>query len=57
MTTLKGKNLVQFRTHSVILINNDDQVLFYERTMEGETSEESWTETRHEFNLEPAIAL
>jgi uncharacterized protein with NRDE domain len=42
------------RTHSVILVNNDNQVLFYERTMEGETGEE-WTETRHEFNLEPTI--
>lgn len=36
------------RTQSVILISSDDEVLFYERTMEGA----NWLENKYEFNIE-----
>jgi len=36
------------RTQSVILISSDDEVLFYERTMEGT----DWLENKYEFTIE-----
>lgn len=39
---------LSYRTQSVILIGTNNEVLFYERTMEGS----DWLENKYEFTIE-----
>lgn len=45
---------ILLRTQTVILINSENETLFYERTMDGVPDDQpmTWIESCHEFPLE-----